>query len=266
MNNYLNLVQSISKVNYDDRTNFICRDRLDAIAEHLNGTNWKKVNENGLFDLYAIDGKLPETAILISTHADCVEAITACFTKEEGDCWLGTFDNLITNAMALILMLENRLHPNVVVAFTGDEERGSNGAAEVADYLRQKGCAITAIVLDVTPMGFDEGAHFSIENNFWDDALGKTVIDCAKAADCKWTFMPSNADEIPDYVPAKTVIPMNAWPDESWRYNELGVPCLSYCIPTKGDMHHNDGVLIHTASVTAYMDTLAKMANALAEK
>ena len=264
--NYLELVQSIAKVNYDDRTNFVCRDRLDAIAAHLEGTRWKKVNESGLFDLYAIDGKLPAHAVVISTHADCVDAITACFAREQGDCWLGTFDNLITNAMAMILMLEDRLSPNVAVAFTGDEERGSNGAAEVAEYLRQRGCTLDAIVLDVTPMGFDEDAYFSIENNFWDDDFGKTVIDAAKSADCKWTFVPSSVDEIPDYVPADHVIPMKAWPDESWRYNDLGVHCLSFCIPTKGDMHHNDGVLIHTASVAVYMDTLAKMANALAEK
>ncbi len=267
MNNYLELVQSIAKVNYDDRTNFVRRDRLDAIAEKLIGTNWKKVNETGLFDLYAQNGQIPENAVVISTHADCVDAITECFAKEvEGNCWLGTFDNLITNAMALILMLENRLNSNVVVAFTGDEEHGSNGAAEVAEFLRGKGCTLDAIVLDVTPMGFDENAYFSIENNFWDDKFGKIVIDAAKSADCKWTFVPSNVDEIPDYVPADSVIPMKAWPDESWRYNDLGVHCLSYCIPTKGDMHNNDGVQIHIEAVAVYLNVLAAIANALAVK
>lgn len=264
MNHYLSFVQSIAKVNYDDRTDFICRDRLDAIAEHLAGTHWKKVNDSGLFDLYAIDGKLPEKAVLISTHADCVDAITQCFAESREDCWLGTFDNLITNAAAMILMLENRLNANVVVAFTGDEERGSNGAAEVADYLRGKGCNVSSIVLDVTPTGFDEGAYFSVENNFWDDTFGKTVIDAAKSVPYKWTFVPSNVDEIPDYVPADSVIPMKAWPDESWRYNEIGVQCFSYCIPTQGDMHNNDGVLVREVSFTAYLDMLALMANALA--
>ena len=262
MNNYLNLVKSLAKVNYDDRTEFVCRDRLDAIANALEGTNWKKVNEKGLFDLYAQNGILPRRAVVISTHADCVEEITRCFAQKQGeDCWLGTFDNLITNAMAVLLMQAGRLHKNVIVAFTGDEERGSNGAAEVVEYLSAKGCEITAIVLDVTGMGWDERAYFSVENNFWDDTFGKTVISGAERVGGTWSFVPSDVNAIPAYVPEEAVIHYDAQPDESWRYNELGIQCFSLCIPTQGDMHNNEGVLIREGAVERYMDALATIAN-----
>ena len=265
MKKYLNLVKSLAKVNYDNRTEFVRRDRLDAIANALEGTNWKKVNDTGLFELYAQNGVLPPKAVVISTHADCVDAITQCFAnQQEGGYWLGTFDNLITNAMAVYLMKNGNLHSDVIVAFTGDEEHGSNGAAEVADYLIARGCKISTIVLDVTGMGWDEGAYFSVENNFWDDAFGETVIGAAKTAECPWSFVPSDVNAIPAYVPAQTVIHFDAQPDESWRYDEMGIRCFSYCIPTQGDMHTNEGILVRETSVKAYTDMLGKIANALA--
>ena len=49
----------------------------------------------------------------------------------------GTFDNSLTNAMTVSLMLEDALAMNVAVVFTGDEEEDSNGAADVAAFFRK---------------------------------------------------------------------------------------------------------------------------------
>lgn len=49
----------------------------------------------------------------------------------------GTFDNSACNAVALYLMLEGRLPRQVLVAFTGDEERGGAGAGQVIQILQR---------------------------------------------------------------------------------------------------------------------------------
>ena len=261
---YWELLQSLALLNYDNGENFTVRDRLDAIQNILKETNYEKVNHFGLFELYAFNGELPKEAVLISTHIDCIYSITKCFVKEQDEnCLLGTFDNLITNALTVSLMKAHQFHPNVIIAFTGDEENCSRGAYGVMEYLKRHGCQFKTIVLDVTDMGWDDGALFTVENNFWNDSLGKKVIDIAKSASCVWKFVPSDETDIPAYVPCQTVIATEAECDESWDYDERNIDCFSLCIPTKGDMHANEGILLRKDSIETYRNILRQIANNL---
>lgn len=254
------ILQKLAVVNYDNGHSFVERDRLDAIADILNGTKYKRVNSEGLFEMYSVDGILPENPIVISTHVDCVKAITKCFAVScDNGLLLGTFDNLITNAMAVTLMVENQLSDNVVVAFTGDEEIDSRGTADVIAYMNKNNRQFKAIVLDVTDMGWDRGALFSVENNFWSDEFGRVTIQACKHCASNWVFVPSDVDDVPNYVPDQNLIRVEALCDESWEYDENDVECFSFCIPTKGEMHDNSGLLVRCESVDVYMDILAKI-------
>ena len=154
-------------------------------------------------------------------------------------------------------MLEGTLPENVLVTFTGDEEMSSHGITETVRYLRSKRIGIDlAVVLDVTDMGWEEHAGFTVENNFWDDSRGARVIEQIRRLDAQWRFVPEDPENIPSYVPPERVIPCEAEPDESWQLDELDVPCFSLCLPIRGPMHSDDGALARRSSFTAYRTAL----------
>ena len=255
-----NLLLQMNALNYDNGKKFIKTDRLDNICELLWSSSYRRINANGLFHLYSKVplSELPDELIVISSHVDCQRQITKCFSKDyDNDLMQGTFDNSLTNAMAVSLMLEDALAMNVVVAFTGDEEEDSNGAADVAAFFRKLHKKIKVIVLDVTDMGWREGCAFTIENNFWSDTTGKIVLRLSAETGYPWRFVPSDPYEIPAYILNKYVIDQEAEPDESWEYDEHEVECFSLCIPTKGEMHSDDGVFLRKASLAPYMEILS---------
>lgn len=70
-------------------------------------------------------------------------------------------------------------------------------------------------------------------------------------------FILSDPYEIPAYIPNKYAIGQEIEPDESWGYEEHKVVCFSLCIPIKGDMHSDDGVLVRKDSLAPYMKILS---------
>lgn len=263
---FLAVLNQLAVLNYDNGCTFTRRDRLDAAANLLKESGYKKINNSGLFELYAWDGVLPDTALLISTHIDCADSITRCWAEEyDQDTLKGTFDNLITNAMAVYLMKNRMLGRNTIVAFTGDEEEDSRGASEVIRYLHMNDVSFKAIVLDVTDMGWDERALFTVENNFWEASFGQRVIKAAKESGCEWRFVPSDENDIPNYVPKDNLIPEEADCDEAWEYDEENVECFSLCIPVNGNMHSDSGVLLRKTAVDGYLRFLRELSAEIAE-
>ena len=51
--------------------------------------------------------------------------------------------------------------------------------------------------------------------------------------------------------------------DESWAYDEKGIPCFSLCIPVEGNMHRNAGVLTSRESVRGYTCALERLLRAV---
>ena len=189
---------------------------------------------------------------VVSSHIDCV--MSFCFSKKlENGLLKGTFDNAITNAAILSLMLSDSLSDDVVVVFTGDEERNSHGALDFTEFMRENDVRIKHLfVLDVTDMGWDENCDFTIENNFWHNNFGEKIVNLAKNMPYEWRFVPSDPDDVPAFVPEQKLIPEEAEPDESWEYDEYNVNCCSICIPVKGAMHSNDGVYAREKSFENY--------------
>ena len=242
------ILKKISVLNRDNGKIFTDTSRLDVISESLEHSRYINVrpNERCLFHLYSTKPleTVNENVVVISSHIDCEEDITKCFTEILPDGLMnGTFDNSITNAAVLYTMLQNKLPENVLVAFTGDEERDSRGAAQLIRFLRRSGVAVKCvIVLDVTDMGWDEGADFTIENNFWSGSIGRKVTSAAENCGFKWRFVPSDPDDIPAYIGNRYVIPFEAEEYEFWEYDENDVQCFSLCLPVRGEMHSNRGV------------------------
>lgn len=263
------LLKKVNVLNYDDGQKFTDISRLDTIDNELRESSYHRVNDTGLFYLYAKKSleQMKEPLLVISSHIDCQHAITKCFSEVREDGTLkGTYDNSITNTAVLGLMKENRLADNVVIAFTGDEEENSFGAISVVNYLREKHKKFIVIVLDVTDMGWEQKADFTIENDFWDEKLGMQVISILESIHYNWRYIPSDPDDIPKYIPRECVINVEAEADESWAYDEENVSCFSLCIPTKGPMHSNRGVLARQKSFLRYTEVLEQIANQIGLK
>lgn len=261
------ILEQLMVPNRDNGSTFTDTRRIDRIKKLLWDSPYRCVNSAGLFFLFAAKPLEDlEAPVLISSHIDCVESITRFFAEDAGeDLLLGTFDNGITNAAVTALMLEGSLPENVVIAFTGDEEDDSQGAQQVVRYLEglQK-TPVATIVLDVTDMGWEQAAPFTVENNFFSPELGKKVVACAEAQSDLWKFVPSDPEEIPSCVAQERLIPVEAECDESWEYDEYDWQCFSFCLPVKGNMHGNSGVYARKTALVRYTKALSALANALA--
>ena len=105
-----------------------------------------------------------------------------------------------------------------------------------------------AIVLEVTNEGWEQKVPFVIENDLGLDIFtAYRLVELLKLYDAKYTYV------------------HNAEPDESWDYNEYGIPCFTLSAPIEGDMHSEDGVLLRKSSFPAYTEFLALAANGILE-
>ena len=261
----ITVLQKISVLNRDNGTVFTNTERLDAIACLLRGSGYQRMNTGGLVQIYARKPaeELDSSVVIVSSHVDCEHHITKCFTQLiDADTMLGTFDNAITNAAILHLMLKGNLPDHVLVAFTGDEERTEQGAKDVISFIRENSLKVRNIfVLDVTGEGWNTGSDFTVENDFWDERYGEKVIDLVKHTGYLWNYVPGDPDDIPDYIPKNQIIPYEADEDESWEYDEADLPCFSFCLPTRGEMHSDEGILARVASFRRYTEVLERLLN-----
>lgn len=263
----IDVLERVSVLNRDNGIKFTNTERLDAIASLLRNSAYKRVKTEGLYHLYSAKPicEIKGPVIIVSTHVDCEYHITKCFFSiKDQYTLLGTFDNAITNAAIVYNMLSGNLPENVLVAFTGDEEENGRGAKDVIRFIKKNRLdVLNVFVLDVTEEGWETGADFTIENDFWEEPFGERLIELVKQTKFKWKYVPGEPDDIPDYVPKEAVIPIEAYDDESWDYDEEEIPCFSFCLPTKGEMHSNDGILARITSFERYTDMLQMMLNRL---
>lgn len=241
---FFSLLRTVTVDCKDNGREFTVSDRIAVIERLLGGTSYMPIAREPLALLFAkhrpVEG---EKVVLVSSHVDCVYG--KCFCNDEGDCFRGTFDNSFGNAAVLWCMINDTLPYNVVVAFTGDEERDSRGAVQALLALGNIGCRVSsAIVQDVTNEGWESGALFTIENDSGFDILrAYNIVSSLETYNGKFAFR------------------HDAEPDESWNYAERGIPCLTLCAPVGGDMHSDEGVLLRKESAMEYCDALAHLAN-----
>ena len=262
----LDLLSEINVKCRDNGEHFTKKKRLNVLRNKLDDTEFLRT-EGDLCDIYhkrSLDSYCEEV-LLISSHIDCHKKIHRCFSERISEKKIrGTYDNSITNAAILSLMLEDSVPENVIIAFTGDEECDSGGVREVVSILANNGIHFKCIVLDVTNEGWKEKVAFTVENNFWDDELGQKVIDTVQRTGYKWQFVPENENNIPEYIPSESVVPTSSEADESWEYDEEAIKCFSLCLPVKGEMHSDKGVKARIRSLVQYKEMLKALLVTLA--
>lgn len=246
MEQFSRILKSVTVNSRDNGAYFTDTTRIEAIEKLLKESHYKQLHKGKLSIIYGKqEPKAGERIVLISSHIDTV--YSRCFCEEEGEYLRGTFDNSYTNAAAIWNMLNNKFADNVIIAFTGDEEEDSRGAIETICTLGRMKCEIAfTIVLDVTEEGWQQNALFAVENDLGIDIFtAHRLIEILKPYKGKYAFV------------------HDAEPDESWDYDEYGLPCFTLTVPIFGDMHSDSGVLLRKKSFPAYSDVLALVANGI---
>lgn len=243
---FIKLLETITVDSKDDGNEFVVTNRVSVIENLLDTTAYKLIVREPLSLVYAKhDLREGDSIVLVSSHIDALHESSFC--RGEGDFLRGTFDNSFGNAAILWLMLLDKLPDNVVVAFTGDEEHDSQGAVQTVLALGCMQCRIkSALVLDVTNVGWKSGSRFTIENDSGIDIfISHRIVEAVNALGLKYAFE------------------HNAEPDESWTYSDYGIPSLSICIPSSGDLHGNQGVLLRKSDLKPFCDVVLSVLNAL---
>lgn len=243
----LALLQHVTVDCKDDGATFQVTDRIAFIQSFLKDTNYQLVAEENLFLLYGQRNlEKDQPVILLSSHIDCV--YHRCFCTEEEEFYHGTFDNSFTNAALLHVMKYGQLPPNVVVAFTGDEEKDSGGAVALTVFLTRHQIPIRfALVLDVTNEGWDKQRLVALENDLGIDLLmAHRLIETMKPYQKQYAYL------------------HHAEPDETWDYDEYDIPSLTLSVPVGGNMHSDEGVYVRKTSFPLYCEVLQKLATTIA--
>ena len=243
---FFDILQTVTVDCKDNGERFTVTDRVAVIERMLQNSEYKLISRRPLALLYA-KRQLREgdRVLLISSHIDCVYG--RCFCNDEDECMRGTFDNSFGNAAVLWNMVHDRLPDNLVVAFTGDEEHDSHGALQTVEALAGMGVEVSMVLVqDVTNVGWESGALFTIENDLGIDILtGYNIISSLEQYGGRFAFK------------------HNAEPDESWDYADCGVPCFTLCVPVGGELHGDAGVLLRKESATEYCNVLSLLAGRL---
>jgi|GEM_PF-3342261 hypothetical protein len=252
----------------DNGDKFIVTERILNIKNILRDTSYKILYEDNLCFLYGkkqID--ISKNYILVSSHIDCLQNVSN-FYKKNDNLYHGILDNAATNAAILSLMKEGKIDDNVLVVFTGDEEKNGNGARSVADWLNRKKISYFAIVLDVTSEGWQEGYNFTIENYFnsYDSKL-KIAIEYLCKEYVKWVFIPSERGNTLKNICINLGENCAEW-DEACDYADMGVDTFSICLPCSAQddvcMHSNNGFDIRKSTLITYILVLERLLRKMA--
>ncbi len=257
---------AVNVASQDNGRRFTKRDRLKNI-EHLlrdQGSPWNIRHEGDLMTLYSATTGPVKNTLTISSHVDARYQIFGHRYASE-DRLVGSFDNAITNALLVDLMLRDCLPHGVLVAFTGDEEQNSRGADEVMDVLKAMGYPpALVLVTDVTDESVFGQHGFTLENWF--------VAQHPRLPTTEEAFLDLLLTPFAEQF-LHTVHHSEAYPDESWEYDEQEVHCFSLCIPSapadgnesSDDWMHDDvGIGIAISSIPKYsaaLETLCRFLN-----
>jgi hypothetical protein len=201
--------------------------------------------------------------------------------KLDSSQWLGTFDNSISNAVIIDLMLEGALPNSVLISFTGGEERPKCiGAVETFNYLSKLDISPEMfITLDVTNLGY-KNESFTIENYYARKNADKANCHFERSLPASGGQAQSrNHKNLLQFKDNKDFISRlksifhhgvltkeKGWNDESYVYAKKGdVNCFSFCLPSASYktlfnwMHSRKGILLKDKAVAEYSKSLKKL-------
>lgn len=237
----IQLIKDITVPCTDDGKTFVDCTRINVIKNVLSNTNYEVMQESPLALIYKHKSfNMNRPACVVSSHIDSV--YTKFYTETTKRLVKGTFDNSVCTAVLVHTMINASLHPQTIVAFTGNEEQGGIGASQVSEF---------------------------IKTNLWSNPDWMSVISLDLTNECyrnkSYTFENVFPEEMTDVL--KILFPdgeiiEKAAPDDSWTYKKHAITCYSLCLPCRNigsDMHNDKGVSIKNKALKGYTEALVKL-------
>lgn len=260
------ILQKLAVPCYSTHEKFTDDTRIQKIRELLQDSDYQEifVDTASIWIKGEINSDKPY--YVISSHCDLVPQITKPFSVlDNNGYYKGTYDNIGTNAAAVITMLEGNFPDNVIFSFTADEETGHcSGAEETVNFINSlniKDC--TYIALDVTAEGYDKGHLATLENTpKQNPEFLHSITEAMLATEPEQTitFVRKSKKAIPDNLPIHYISSDTGWYDEAFKYHELGITkTCSICLPSYGEMHSNSGLKVRQPCFEGYINTLEGM-------
>ncbi len=296
---HADILSKLSVPCYSHKDGFTNTERLDVISDILKDSPFEEVRTKGvsMWLKKGLEVDLTKPFILVTSHADLVPNIDKPFsTLDDDGMYLGTYDNIATNAASVIAMLEGDFTPNVAFAFTSEEETGEfTGVKEALSILNSMGVDnITAIALDVTDDGYDEKMLFQVENPHPNKIVNNIKAFASLNPDSNtqaFRIAYSGPDKSIEKLIKKTLkkhfknvvrnsldIPVKkkklkklskkkkkqyvsserSWPDEGYYYRDEAdvTTSFSLCLPCDGEMHCNAGIRVAQPAFEGYCNAL----------
>ncbi len=247
------LISLVTVASADDGETFTKVERLNVIRALLRRSRYRCWANLPLAKLYAHQRFDPtQPFVLVSCHIDALYKRRWYYVKWRKNTVRGTFDNSVCNALLVYAMLADRLPHQVLIAFTGDEERDQEGVEQAIDHLRIDGAYWNlelVVTLDVTEEAYRTHG-LTVENVF----VEKHNRHSRLRFDTKRALMRSLAEPLPGARFYK-----GGEMDESKAYAKHDLNCFSLCLPCRAigdDIHDEEGVAIKLQSLRAYLDGL----------
>ncbi len=259
----LEILKQINIKCEDDSKGFKDTEKIGRIDKLMRKTKFRMIHDGKLTKLYSrhhVKNLSGKSFVIVSSHIDTV--YKNFYSMEGRDVVTGTLDNSITNAVLIDLLIRYDIPENVIVAFTGNEEKESLGVDETIEFLHgiKAGAAIVAS-LDVTNRGY-RNHGYTVENYFVKKGKGRTFL--------RKKQLKNYLVEILERKKTKTIHPVSADPDDTWQFDEHNLNCFSFCIPVRniaehGDWMHDDmGVIVKKSALKDFESGLLKLMKGLA--
>lgn len=262
----IDIIEKLTVPCADDGDTFTQVDRLNlirsALASRGRYRSWADLPLAKLFAHERFEDHRP--FVLVSCHIDSVYKRKWYYAKEKdkgekGELW-GTFDNSACNALLLHAMMFDKLPPQVLVAFTGNEERKMRGVKRTVKHLADHGAFWNlelVVTLDVTEECY--GKHdITIENIFVESRNSRSKMRFSGKGELR--------KKLEGLLHEPHVI-KNGAQDEAWEYDECDLNCFSLCLPCRAireDIHEKEGVAIRTNSLLPYYNTFIDLVTKVA--
>jgi preprotein translocase subunit SecG len=244
-------IRDINVVSKDNGKKFTKVSRLRAINKELKRADkYTLLKDLPLAKIYCHEHLDRSLSIsVISCHIDSVQK--KYYTEVVGTDIHGTFDNSACTALLVTMMVWDKLNPQTIVVFTGNEENGFAGARQASNFIKK-----TSWIY--------QNLRFVMSLDLTNDFYGKKdfTIENLKDAPHRGTITAEWLKKKLKEVSPKAGFVEDACPDDSWEYAKRKLTCFSFCLPCKNlaeTMHDEKGVSIKIYSLLKYSHELCQI-------
>ena len=165
-------------------------------------------------------------------------------------------------ASLICLMQKNELPDSIMVAFLKNPDEKKQGIKNLVKLLKKTKKTYRAIVLDITNTGWEESCDYTVENCYLTGRMYKNLVSVLHMKGRRWKIIPQDRQMLKGILFDDKYFTTNAPRGKDCDYyQEFGVNCFSYCLPTQGEIKNGEKITIDMYRLGWYVYKLIDLAN-----